>query len=281
MKKAIGIGAFPPCWPLERCTKLAREAGFDGIELGYALEGLVSHETGPAEVRRIRGIVEASGLEVVSLTSGILLRFSLISADEAVRTTAKEHVRNMLRLAAGLGTDTILVIPGLAGPIIEAGPPLIEDYEAAFSLGQAELRELVPCAQAEGVHIAVENVWNKFLTGPLEMRQFIDGVGSPLVGAYFDAGNVLRIGYPEHWIRILGQRIRRVHIKDFRVSVGNMHGFVDLLQGDLDFGAMMEALRAVGYDGWLTAELPAQATYPEELIFSTARRMEHIMKVPA
>lgn len=102
---------------------------------------------------------------------------------------------------------------------------------------------------------AVENVWNKFLLSPLEMRSFIDQFHSINVGAYFDVGNVLLSGYPEQQIRILGSRIKRIHIKDFKLSIGTIDGFVDLLEGDVDFEAFKKALAEIGYDGFVTAEM--------------------------
>ena len=117
------------------------------------------------------------------------------------------------------------------------------------------MKELAPDAEAAGVVIGLENVWNKFLLSPLEMRDFLDKVGSDYVKAYFDIGNVVVNGYPEHWIRILGSRIARVHVKDFRTIVGNINGFVDLLGGDVNFPEVVKALREVGYDSYLTAEM--------------------------
>jgi hexulose-6-phosphate isomerase len=105
-----------------------------------------------------------------------------------------------------------------------------------------------------GVAIGVENVWNKFLLSPLEMRDFLDKIASENVACYFDVGNVVLTGYPEQWIDILGHRIKRVHLKDFKRSVGTLDGFCDLLDGDVDYAAVMAALRRVGYDGPLTAE---------------------------
>jgi len=125
------------------------------------------------------------------------------------------------------------------------------------------------------VALCIENVWNKFLLSPLEMRDFIDSFNSEMVGAYFDVGNVLLTGYPEHWIRILESRIKRVHVKDFRRSVGTVDGFVDLLEGDVDFQAVKEALSDIGYDGYVTAEmLPFEPGRPEE----TAQAMKEIFK---
>ena len=277
MKKAISIWAFPADWELARCGQLAHEAGFEGIELAYAEEGPIHPQLSSVEAGRIRAELEKQGLAVASLATGVLWRYNLLSPDARERAMAKEHIRTMLRLAADLGTDCILVVPGFVGPF-EAGAPVVEDYEAAYASALADLRELAQDAQRSRVHIGVENVWNRFLTSPLEMREFVDAVASPYVGVYFDVGNVLRTSYPQHWIRILGQRIRRVHFKDFRIAVGTLQGFVDLLEGDVDYPAVMAALREVGYDGWLTAELFARPRYPEAVIFRASSDMDYILR---
>jgi L-ribulose-5-phosphate 3-epimerase len=125
------------------------------------------------------------------------------------------------------------------------------------------------------VALCIENVWNKFLLSPLEMRDFIDGFDSRMVGAYFDVGNVLLTGYPEQWIRILGERIKRVHVKDFKRSAETAEGFVDLLEGDVDFEVVNKALAEVGYDGYVTAEmLPFVPGRPEK----TALAMKKIFR---
>ena len=117
--------------------------------------------------------------------------------------------------------------------------------------------------------------WNKFLLSPLEMRDFIDSFNSDFVGSYFDVGNVLLTGYPEQWIRILGKRTKRVHIKDFKKSTGTVEGFVDLLEGDVDFDGVKKALADIGYDGYVTAEmLPYESGRPEK----TAAAMKKIFK---
>ena len=118
----------------------------------------------------------------------------------------------------------------------------------------ARSKSLAPFAEELGVTLGVENVWNKFLLSPLEMRDFLDKIGSPRVKSYFDVGNVVATGYPEQWIRILGERIARVHFKDFQRDVATLDGFCDLLEGDADYAAVMRELRAVGYDGPVAAE---------------------------
>jgi len=112
-----------------------------------------------------------------------------------------------------------------------------------------------------------------FLLSPLELRDFIDSAKSRYVGAYFDVGNVLLTGFPEHWIRILGRRIKRVHFKDFKRSVGTVQGFCDLTKGDVNWKAVMKAFKDVGYDGPAVAEMmPPDKT----LLLRTSKAMDKI-----
>jgi hexulose-6-phosphate isomerase len=127
------------------------------------------------------------------------------------------------------------------------------------------------------VAIGIENVWNGFLLSPLEMRAFVDSFASPWVFAWYDVGNTLAFGRPEHWIRILDRRIRRLHVKDYRRAVGTAAGFVDLLAGDVEWPAVMAALRAIGYRGWCTAELGPYRHAPQVLIGNTARALAAIL----
>ena len=114
---------------------------------------------------------------------------------------------------------------------------------------------------------------------PLEFRDFIDKIGSPYVGCYFDVANTLLTGYPDQWIRILGrERIKKVHVKDFRRSVGTLDGFVDLLAGDIDFESVIAALRDIGYDDYLTAEMmPPYKQYSDQIIYNTAASLDRII----
>jgi len=161
-----------------------------------------------------------------------------------------------------------LVVPGAVNVAFEPGSEIVE-YDVAYERALSALKELAPVAEELKVSIGVENVWNKFLLSPMEMRDFIDAVGSPYVGSYFDVGNVLFCGYPEHWVKILGSRIKKVHFKDYRRNVGSLDGFVDLLAGDVDYKSVKAALDKIGYDNWVTAEmLPPYAQYPETIIYN-------------
>jgi L-ribulose-5-phosphate 3-epimerase len=254
-----------PGGTFEERLRRARAAGYDGVELTFSRPGEGPLELGAdrAAVRALRDRIRAHGLEVPSVMCGAALAESpLLSADPAVRARGVENLRAALERAAWLGADTVLVHPGQLRPEFR--------YDHAFEALVAALRQLTAACEATGVALAVENVWNRFLLSPREMRELIDAVGHPLVGAYFDVGNVLLFGYPEHWVAVLGPRIRKVHVKDFRRAVGTAAGFCPLLEGDADYPAVVAALRATGYDGYLTAEVGGD-------VEETARRLDRIL----
>ena len=173
-----------------------------------------------------------------------------------------------------MGTDAYLFVPGAVDVFFLPDGEVVP-YDVCYQRATDSIFQIAPTAEKLGVSIAVENVWNKFLLSPLEMRSFIDQFHSRNVGAYFDVGNVLLTGYPEQWIRILGSRIKRIHIKDFKRSIGTIDGFVDLLEGDVDFEAVKKALAEIGYDGFVTAEmLPFVPGRPKK----TAKAMKQIFK---
>ncbi len=185
--------------------------------------------------------------------------------------------KKQLELAAVLGADAILVIPGAVGVDFIPGSEVVA-YDKAYDRALEAIGKLAPEAEQLGVAIGIENVWNKFLLSPLEMRGFIDAIGSRFVGSYLDVGNIVHSGYPEQWVRILGDRIKKVHFKDYRREAGGLHGFVDLLAGDVDYPAVVSALREIGYDGYVTGEMIlAYKHYTEQIIFNTSASMDAIL----
>jgi len=272
MKKAISIWAFPEGTPLEEAMKQAKAVGFDGIELALAESGELSLTTGIFEAKRLRLFADKIGLEIASLASGLGWKYSLLSNNQAEVKRAKEVHQRALRLAQVMDVDVILSVPGTVKPEIP--------YEVAYQRGVEAYRQLAPAAEMYGTRIGVEIVWNKFLYSPTEFARFLDDIGHPFVGAYFDVGNVLVFGYPQHWIRILNKRILKVHVKDFRTSVGNLSGFTTLLHGDVPWPAVMKALRAIRYNGFLTAEVgPSEEVPREKLLEATAEALEKIIKM--
>jgi hexulose-6-phosphate isomerase len=153
-------------------------------------------------------------------------------------------------------------------------------YDLVYERAKRFVQTGLKAAESRGVTICIENVWNKFLLSPLEMRDFIDSFQSERVGSYFDVGNILLTGYPEQWVRVLSRRIRRVHLKDFRRKVATIEGFCDLLAGDVDWPAVMCALREIHYEGWIAAEMippvPFYKFSQESLIANTSRAMDAI-----
>lgn len=278
MKSAINIWAFPADWPMDQILGQAREAGFEAIELDYGPGRPLHAESTAEQARALRQQCLDAGLAVSSMASGVFWQVNLLSDDPAVRAEAKAHVRHMLRLGAALEVDTLLIVPGFVGPF-EAGPPVVADYEVAYNRALSDLSELAVDAEQAGVVLGIETVWDKFLTSPIEMRAFVDAVGSPYVGVYLDVGNVLRTGYPEQWIRILGSRIHKVHFKDFKLSIGNLGGFVDLLRGDVDWCAVMAALREVGYDDYAIVEMFPPADRAVHCIRQAAQDVAYILSL--
>jgi hexulose-6-phosphate isomerase len=260
--------------PVVEAMREAKELGFDAIELAIAGTGVLTHEATQSQCEDIAATAKDIGIEIASVASGENWTCSPTANDEAVRNKSIEFNRRALHVAKWLGTDAYLFVPGAVDVFFLPNAEVVP-YDVCHQRASEALRQILPVAEQTGVAICIENVWNKFLLSPLETRDFIDSFDSEMVGAYFDVGNVLLTGYPEHWIRILGARIKRVHVKDFKRSAGTAEGFVDLLEGDVDFETVKEALADIGYDGYATAELlPFEPGRPEK----TARAMKKIFK---
>lgn len=277
MKKGINIWSFPGSMSVKDCITTAKKAGFDGIELALNETGELSLESTENEVRAYRQHADETGIEISSLATGLFWSYSLTSSQPQIRQKAKDIVKKQLEHAAVLGVDTILVVPGAVGvdfiPDSEVVP-----YDQAYDYSLEAIQELSKLAESLKVSIGIENVWNKFLLSPLEMRDFIDKVNSPYVGAYFDVGNVIFSGYPEHWISILSHRIKKVHFKDYRRAAGGLHGFVDLLAGDVNYPAVMNALQSIGYEDYVTAEMiPGYTHHGEQIVYNTSGAMDAIL----
>lgn len=267
-------GGLDGSLPIKSAMEQASKMGFEGIELGIASQGVLTHNTSQAECEEIVREAEKHGLEISGVASGESWTTSPTANDEDVRLKIIDFTQKALQITHWLGSDAYLFVPGAVEVFFLPDAEVIP-YDVCYQRASEAISQLVPVAEKLGVAIAVENVWNKFLLSPLEMREFIDNFNTSQVGVYFDVGNVLLTGYPDQWIRILGSRIKRVHIKDFKRSVGNADGFVDLLEGDVDFEAVKQALSEINYDGYVTAEMiPFTPGRPEK----TAAAMKKIFK---
>lgn len=276
MKKSISYWSFSGKSAVE-AMRLAKDAGFDGIELTLDAAGDLNPDTTDAHLGELKTAAREIGIALPSVASSLYWSYSFTSDDPAERQKAHDTALTELRFAKALGADTVLLVPGSVAVEFVPDRPVVP-YDTAYDRALAELKKLAPAAEEYGVNIGVENVWNQFLLSPLELRDFLDKVGSPYVGSYFDVGNVMYSGYPEHWIRILGKRIKKVHFKDFRRNPGGLNSFVDILSGDVNWPEVMRAFADVGYDGWAAGEMiPAYKYASDQIIYNTARSMGRIM----
>jgi hexulose-6-phosphate isomerase len=223
---------------VERFT-MAREAGFEAVEMQT-----ITAEAAAAEIREAS---EKTGLKIHSVMNSSHWRQPISSADPAVVDQSVKGMETSLRNAALWGADAVLLVPA----VVDART----SYRDAWTRSQRVIRErLIPLARELKVVIAVEEVWNKFLLSPLEFARYVDDFESPWVRAYFDVGNVVLYGFPQDWIRTLGSRIVKVHLKDFQVQK-DQFVWKNIGEGDIDWLQVRKALGEVGFSGYLTTEI--------------------------
>lgn len=226
--------------------QLAKQAGFEGIEPMSHLDR--------NEVLKAR---DTTGLIVASVCCATHGKFSLSNPDPKIREQGVEGLKVALEDAKAYGADTVLLVPGRVSDTVS--------YDDCWKLSIAEIKKAIPLAEKLKVKIAVENVWNNFLLSPMEAANYVDQFKTPIVRFYFDCGNVLVYGWPEQWIKILGERIAKVHIKEFSRKIADKQGKgagfgVKLQEGDVNWPVVMKALDDIKYNGWTTIEQPGGNT---------------------
>ncbi|MBD3673639.1 MAG: sugar phosphate isomerase/epimerase [Planctomycetaceae bacterium] len=284
MKKSINLWAFP--YPdkmsLTECLQLAKDAGFDGIELNYDLESDLSPESGTKEFHVIRRTAEKIGLEISGVCSFLFWPYPLTSNDPAERARGMELAGKMTQAAHDLGTDNLLVVPGAVHMPWRSDhdptPNDVCDRRAREAIGK-----LLPGAEKLGVHLNIENIFfNGYLLSPFEMIDFVDSFDSEFVNVHFDTGNIMEYQFPEHWIPMLGDRIKNIHLKEYskKGTDHSLESFRPLLDGTTNWPAVLDALDEVGYRGYLTFEYfhPYQH-FPEALIHQTSDSLDRMLGV--
>lgn len=233
-KKAFMLGTSKG--PILPDFERLKEAGFEGVEL------LSPNELDRDEVLRAR---DKTGIVIHGVSGSKHWGKPLSDPDPKVVEVGLEAIRQEILDCKAYGGTTVLVVPAVVTPQVS--------YRDAYKRSQENIRKLLPDAEKHGIKLAIEEVWNKFLLSPVEFARYIDEFDSPWVGAYFDVGNVVEFGYPQEWIRELGKRIVKVHIKEYKKD----KRFSYLLgEGEIDWPAVRSALIDVGYEGWITAEVP-------------------------
>ncbi len=249
--------------PVPELLEQAKKDGYDEVELSLrpADDAPLNYQTSDAELKEYRNLAAQIKTPITSMTiaakSGNLLDSGQPQDDGIAETV------HGLECAAKLGAKVCLHTLGRLSPELY--------YEDAYNNAIAALKKLLPTAEKLQVGFAVEFVWNGFLFSPLEMRNFLDSVGSPLIGFYFDPGNMAVFQYPQHWVRALGKRILHVHLKDWKGNALNGQ-WTALLQGKVNFPVVMRELRSSGYQGPLVSEVaPNLASFAD-----TAKSMRKI-----
>jgi len=282
MKKSINMWAFPypDKWTLKESFQLARDAGFDGIEPNFDLEGEFSAESTDAQIAEVRELAEKTGIEISGICSFLFWPYSMTDNDPEKRSRGIELALRMIEAARIIGTENLLVVPGAVYvPWVEGSEPVPNDV--CYRRATEAINRILPAAEKAGVSINIENIFsNAFLFSPREMAEFVDSFKSDYVNIHFDTGNIMQYQFPEHWIPILGKRIRNVHFKEWdkRTQEFNLHTFRTLLDGTTNWPAVMEELDRIGYDGYLTFEyFHPHSHYPEALLYQTADALDRML----
>jgi len=253
----------------------AKQAGFEALELAIGTSGHLTVDATEEQCSDIRACCDESGLVVETLASGMSWKVNPVSDDPAERALAIKQNRQAIERAAWLGCSSYLLVPGVVCTPWNPGSAV--RYDLALDRATRLVGERLETAEQLEVEICVENVWNGMFYSPIEFAEFVDQFASPYCGVYFDAGNLVGIHqYPPHWIEILADRIRRVHVKGFRFDTKqNAWSFCRLLDGEVPWRETVRALREVGYDRTIVAEM---MPYAEDLLDQTSKAMDEILE---
>ncbi len=239
IKKSVLISMLPKELSYEERFKLALDVGFPAMEAQTTDDD--------AEAEKIAAAAEKVGLRIHSVMNMAHWSHPLSSPDPADVDASVAGMTASIRQAKLYGADAVLLVPAVVR----------EDttYEQAWERSQKVVRErILPVAEEHNIIVAMEEVWNKFLLTPRDFCQYVDEFKSPLVKAYFDVGNVVHYGVPQHWIRALGDRIVKVHLKDYsrQASFVNLG---DAGDGGVNWPEIRKAFDAISYNGYVTVEL--------------------------
>lgn len=244
IKKSLKIEMVKAGSTMMEKFKLLKELGYDGVELSSP------HQFNHKEILEAK---EKTGLEIPGVVNAQHWKLPLSHPDPAIRKQCADSVMVSMNDCKLYGGTTVLLVAGIVNDQIS--------YADAYKRTQEEIRKLIPHAEKTGIKIAIENVWNNFLISPLEAAGYIDEINHPLVGWYFDIGNILRYGWPEQWIEILNKRIMKLDVKEYSRKKQNDEGLwkgfnVELMEGDNNWPVIIESLEKIGYNGWASAEVP-------------------------
>lgn len=263
IKKAVLLSMLPKDMSYADRFQLAHEAGFAEVECGTEPDEKVAEE--------IRKAADGAKIRIHSVMNSDHWRYPLSSSDPGVVAKCVKGMETSLHNAHLWGADTVLLVPAVVNPETS--------YAEAWKRSQTQIKKMLPLAENLKVTIAVEEVWNKFLLSPLEFARYVDDFKSPYLKAYFDVGNVVLYGYPQDWIRTLGSRIAKLHLKDFQFKQDpaikkRVPDWVPLRDGEINWKEVYNALNEIGYHGSATVELPGG---DKQYLTEVSRRVDLIL----
>jgi L-ribulose-5-phosphate 3-epimerase len=271
--KGVTSSVFPAGMPYTECMQRAADAGFEAIEIRLHENEFLPPTATREDAARIADVAAAKRIQIASLWILTPSSPSLTSSNADERADAMARVQAGIRLAPALRCAAMLVTPAVLG----RGAKMECTHDQAWEIATKAFRAVIPDAERAGILITPENVWNRFLVSPRDMRAFVDQFQSKAIAVHFDTGNCLQFGYPEDWILTLGPRIRRVHFKDFKLAGGGRQGqFVPLLDGDVNWRGVMSCLSRVGYQGFVSVEAGPDPKDTEYLL-KLSRAMDRIL----
>lgn len=244
IKKGLGYWMIKEDLSLLDKFKLVKDLGFDGIEFNSPLD---------IPLKDLLEARDKTGIEVPSTVNKDHWGKPISDPDPAVRQFTIDSMAKSLEQTKELGGDTVLLVPGVVSDIVS--------YKTAYGNAMDSIRKMIPHAEKTGVKIALENVWNNFILSPIEAKDFLDKINHPLVGWYFDLGNILRYGWPDHWLEVLGDKVFKLHVKEYSKKIMNEEGLgkgfnVELTQGDVNWSQVMKTIKDINYKGqYMTLEV--------------------------
>ena len=221
------------------------------------------------ELDELKSTFARAGAKIISVTTLDLFRYTLTSNDAKTREAAELIIRRMIELCSYLGGSIVLIEPG----VVTSSLP----YRDAYRNCRESIRKLARYAEQRNVTLALENVWGRFLMSPLEFRGLLEETGSEAVGAYFDVANILEYGFPQDWIRVLAEKIKSIHFKDYRRGLG-AGGFCNPFDGDVGWVEVRKALGEIGYDGYIVAEALKPAVWQQGFIAELGGKLDHFIR---
>jgi L-ribulose-5-phosphate 3-epimerase len=284
MFKGITLRTFPPEWDWKLCISKAAFSGYESVEINF--DGRLDLDVSDSLLIEIRNFAKSNNIKIDSVYSRRQWSTPISSSKPEIRKKGEAVLRRLVDIAVTLEARVILVIPGAVdNSCISTNNLEITAYEDVYKRSLETISNTAIKADKSGITLAIENVPGKFLLSPLEMKEFIEKTDSPAVGCYFDVANCLYChGYPEQWIKILGSHIKAVHLKDYKLASGDLSGFVNIFEGDVNWPEVTRAFNDTEYNLSMTSEvLPIFKHHPEQLWESVSRRIDLLIediKVP-